>query len=252
MFTPGLCARAVFCPARGNTLEEFQAFFLLKQSSKLGRQSSSGLWTIRSPNTGDSLLLFSAVGGIWVRLFCYAICLTCFHRQTKPKTIDLAEEWIWKRNTARIYYYSYLYLRIWRHYLVSARTISEETVGDGAITTIGSPSNISSHNIWMWISTGWKHLLAKGRMRLEMQFRKDQTVTAYKPIQMCFYPGIWNLGLIFSIPQQNAMCLYTCCCSTILYVFKGNAFSTVKQPADHIALSMSFHLSCPGFDWDWG
>ena len=43
-------------------------------------------------------------------------------------------------------------------YLTRASTVSEETVGDGAMTTTGSPSNISSQNICRWIRTDWKHL----------------------------------------------------------------------------------------------
>lgn len=39
------------------------------------------------------------------------------------------------------------------HYQTSASTVSEETVGDGAMTTTGSPSNTSSQSICRWIST---------------------------------------------------------------------------------------------------
>lgn len=43
-------------------------------------------------------------------------------------------------------------------YLTRASTVSEETVGDGAMTTSGSPNNTSSQRICRWIRTDWKHL----------------------------------------------------------------------------------------------
>lgn len=47
----------------------------------------------------------------------------------------------------------------WRfRYLTRASTVSEETVGDGAMMTSGSPSNMSSHRMCRWMRTDWKHL----------------------------------------------------------------------------------------------
>ena len=43
-------------------------------------------------------------------------------------------------------------------YLTRASTVSEETVGDGAMMTSGSPSNMSSHRMCRWMRTDWKHL----------------------------------------------------------------------------------------------
>lgn len=43
-------------------------------------------------------------------------------------------------------------------YLTRANTVSEDSAGDGAITTSGSPSSTSSQSIWMWKNTGQKHL----------------------------------------------------------------------------------------------
>lgn len=43
-------------------------------------------------------------------------------------------------------------------YLTRASIVSEQTVGDGAMTTSGSPSSVSSHSICRWIRTDWKHL----------------------------------------------------------------------------------------------
>lgn len=43
-------------------------------------------------------------------------------------------------------------------YLTSASTVSEDSAGDGAMTTSGSPSSTSSQSIWMWKNTGQKHL----------------------------------------------------------------------------------------------
>lgn len=43
-------------------------------------------------------------------------------------------------------------------YLTRANTVSEETVGDGAMMTTGSPSSMSSQRTWRWIRTDWKHL----------------------------------------------------------------------------------------------
>lgn len=50
-------------------------------------------------------------------------------------------------------------------YLVKASTISEDTAGEGARTTRGSPRSISSHSICTWVSTGWKHLPQGVRVR---------------------------------------------------------------------------------------
>ena len=46
----------------------------------------------------------------------------------------------------------------WLRYLTRASTVSEEMVGDGAMTTTGSPSNVSSQSICRWTRTDWKHL----------------------------------------------------------------------------------------------
>lgn len=50
-------------------------------------------------------------------------------------------------------------------HLVKASTISEDTAGEGARTTSGSPRSISSHSICTWVSTGWKHLPQGVRVR---------------------------------------------------------------------------------------
>lgn len=47
-------------------------------------------------------------------------------------------------------------------HLTNARTVSEDSAGEGAITTSASPSSTSSHSIWMWKKTGWKHLGGAG------------------------------------------------------------------------------------------
>lgn len=39
-------------------------------------------------------------------------------------------------------------------HLTNASTVSDDSAGDGAITTSASPSSTSSHNIWMWKNTG--------------------------------------------------------------------------------------------------
>lgn len=173
MFIWGQCPTALFCPARGNTVEEFQAFFFffslsLKKSSKLGRESYSGLWTIKPLNTVDSLLVF-AISGMWVRLSYHATsCLTTLFLviQTSTDKLNLltCQKSICEKEKLSELIIIVICISERERYLVRAITISEETVGDGAITTIGSPSNTSSHNIWIWINTGWKHLLVKGRM----------------------------------------------------------------------------------------
>lgn len=43
-------------------------------------------------------------------------------------------------------------------HLTNASTVSEDSAGDGAMTTRASPSNTNSQSIWMWKKTGWKHL----------------------------------------------------------------------------------------------
>lgn len=43
-------------------------------------------------------------------------------------------------------------------HLTNANTVSEDSAGDGAMTTSASPSSTNSHSIWMWKKTGWKHL----------------------------------------------------------------------------------------------
>lgn len=48
-----------------------------------------------------------------------------------------------------------------------ARTVSEETVGDGAIMTSGSPSKVSSQSICRWIRMDWKHL-SRTQVRLRL------------------------------------------------------------------------------------
>lgn len=65
--------------------------------------------------------------------------------------------------------------KLWTRYLVRARTISEETVGDGAMTISGSPSSESSHSICRWIRTDWKHL--RGEEETEADLHLDLTVT---------------------------------------------------------------------------
>lgn len=44
------------------------------------------------------------------------------------------------------------------YYLTRASTVSEEMVGDGAMMTSGSPSNMSSQRMCRWTRTDWKHL----------------------------------------------------------------------------------------------
>lgn len=44
-----------------------------------------------------------------------------------------------------------------RHYLTRAWTISEQVVGDAAITTMGSPMSTNSHKRWMCEITVEKH-----------------------------------------------------------------------------------------------
>lgn len=39
-------------------------------------------------------------------------------------------------------------------HLTSASTVSDDSAGDGAMTTSASPSNTNSHSIWMWKKTG--------------------------------------------------------------------------------------------------
>lgn len=53
-------------------------------------------------------------------------------------------------------------------YLTSANTVSEDSDGDGAITTSGSPSSTSSQSIWMWKNTGQKHLKTHGRILIHL------------------------------------------------------------------------------------
>lgn len=43
-------------------------------------------------------------------------------------------------------------------HLTSASTVSDDSAGEGAMTTSASPSSTSSHSIWMWKKTGKKHL----------------------------------------------------------------------------------------------
>lgn len=51
-------------------------------------------------------------------------------------------------------------------HLTSANTVSEDSDGDGAMTTRGSPNSTSSHSIWLWRKTGQKHL--KGVYTIEI------------------------------------------------------------------------------------
>lgn len=44
-------------------------------------------------------------------------------------------------------------------YLVRASTSSEDTSGEGARTSKGSPRSMSSHRVCTWVSTGRKHLV---------------------------------------------------------------------------------------------
>lgn len=44
------------------------------------------------------------------------------------------------------------------YYLTRASTVSEEMLGDGAMMTSGSPSNMSSQSMCRWTRTDWKHL----------------------------------------------------------------------------------------------
>lgn len=43
-------------------------------------------------------------------------------------------------------------------HLTSANTVSDDSDGDGAMTTRGSPNRTSSQSIWLWRKTGQKHL----------------------------------------------------------------------------------------------
>lgn len=58
-------------------------------------------------------------------------------------------------------------------YLTKASTVSEETVGDGAMTTTGSPSNMSSQSICRWMSADWKHLMVRSEVTLVMEEAAD-------------------------------------------------------------------------------
>lgn len=51
-------------------------------------------------------------------------------------------------------------------YLMRASTVSEDMVGDGAMMTTGSPSNVSSHSICRWTRTDWKHLRTQVRLQM--------------------------------------------------------------------------------------
>ena len=61
-----------------------------------------------------------------------------------------------------------------------ASTVSEETVGDGAMTTSGSPSNVSSQRMCRWIRTDWKHLSTGQRSQVTGQREEKVINTVHK------------------------------------------------------------------------
>lgn len=117
-------------------------FFLLKQSSQLERQSSPGLRTTSRQGRVTALChCWNRSSTLWLRRLSYtASQANGIQHNRLRRGVDLREKPPRRLTAVR---------EMRGRYLVSARTSSEETVGDGAITTMGSPSTISSHSIWI-------------------------------------------------------------------------------------------------------